>query len=64
MSITSCLVRQPKNELISNSEQLFNAMDLSPILLVQIYLSTNAQNNQGATDENKNSKEHTIKKYY
>ena len=27
MSIRSCLVSQPKNELISNSEQLFNATD-------------------------------------
>ena len=31
MSIRSCLVSQPKNKLISNSEQLFNATDLLPI---------------------------------
>ena len=28
ISIRSCLVSQPKNKLISNSEQLFNATDL------------------------------------
>ena len=32
MSIRSSLVSQPKNKLISNSEQLFNATDLSPII--------------------------------
>ena len=31
MSIISRLVSHPKNKLISNSEQLFNATDLSPI---------------------------------
>ena len=31
MSIRSSLVSQPKNKLFSNSEQLFNATDLSPI---------------------------------
>ena len=31
MSIRSNLASQPNNNLVSNSEQLFNAMDLSPI---------------------------------
>ena len=31
MSIRSCLVSQPKNKLITNSEQLFYATDLLPI---------------------------------
>ena len=31
ISITSSFVNKPNNKLISNSEQLFNAIDLSPI---------------------------------
>ena len=31
MSIRFYLISQSKNKLISNSKQLFNAMDLSPI---------------------------------
>ena len=31
MSIRSRIVSQPRNKSISNSEQLFNALDLSPI---------------------------------
>ena len=69
MSITSRLISQPKNKLISNSKQLFNAMDLSPLTFSVIippklrgkYL-TNSQINPGTSDENKNSKERTIKK--
>ena len=33
MSIVSRFVSQPKNKLIPNSEQLFNAVDLSPVTL-------------------------------
>ena len=68
MSIRSCLVSQPKNKLISNSEQLLNAMDLSPITYGVILLqnprgknSTNSKINPGTSDENKSSKAHTIK---
>ena len=68
MSIRSCIVSQPKNKLISNSEQSINAADLSPITFGIILPpnqsgknSTNAQNNMGTTDENKNSKVRTIK---
>ena len=32
-SIRSCVISQPKIKLFSNSEQLFNAMDPSPITL-------------------------------
>ena len=31
ISIRSCLISLPKHKLISNSEQLFNTIDLSPI---------------------------------
>ena len=68
MSIRSCLVNQPYCKLISNNEQLFNATDLSPISLGTILspnpcgkISTNSQLNPGTTDEDKNSKERTIK---
>ena len=68
MSIRSCLVSQPKNKLISNSEQLFNAKDSLPITLSVILppnlrgkISTNSQNNLGTLDENNNSKVCTIK---
>ena len=52
MSITSCLVCQCNNKLISNSEQLFNATDLLPITFGVILppklrskISTNSQTN-------------------
>ena len=68
MSIRSHLVSQSKNKLISNSEQLFNATDLSPITFGVILPpkphgknSTNSQNNPGNLDENNNFKVHTIK---
>ena len=68
MSIRSRLVSQPKNKLISNSEQLFNATDLSPITFDIILppklrgkISTNSQINLVALDENKNSKVRPIK---
>ena len=68
MPIRSCYVSQPKSKLISNSEQLFNAMDLLPIIFGLILLpnphsknSANSQINQGTTDENTNSKACTIK---
>ena len=32
MSIRTCLIKQTRNKLISNSEQLFNVTDLSPII--------------------------------
>ena len=38
MSIRSCFVSQPRNKLISNSEQLFNATELTPISLLEFYL--------------------------
>ena len=51
MFIRSCLVSQFKNKFISNSEQLFNAIDLSPItfgIILPPYPrsknSTNSQN--------------------
>ena len=63
MSIRSCFVSQPNNKLISNSEQLFNATNLSPISFGAILppnlrrkISTNSQINPGTLDENKNSK--------
>jgi len=68
VSIRSRLVSQPKNKLISNNEQLFNATDLSPITFGIISSpkprgknSTNSQINPGSSDENKNSKVRTIK---
>ena len=68
MSIGSHLVSQPKNKLILNSEQLFNATDLSPITFGIILPpnpcgknSTNSQIYPGTLDENKNSKLRTIK---
>ena len=66
ISIRSRLISQLKNKLISNCEQLFNATDLLPITFAIILSpnlrgkkSTNSQNNQGITDEDKNSKVHT-----
>ena len=68
MSIRSRLVSQSKTKLISNSEQLFNAIILSSITFGVILplnlrgkISTNSQNNPGTLDEKRNSKEHTIK---
>ena len=68
MSIRSCLVSQPKNILISNSEQLFNATGLSPITFGVILplnsrgkISANSQINLGTSDEKINSKVHTLK---
>ena len=63
MSIRSRLVSQPNNNLISNSEQLFNATDLLPIPFRIILspnprgeTSTNSPINLGTTDEKQNSK--------
>ena len=68
VSIRSCLVSQPNNISNSNSEQLFNATDLSPIIFGVILPpnrrgknSTNSQINPGNTDETKISKVCTIK---
>ena len=68
MSIRSHVVSQPKNKLISNNEKLFNTIDLS-IMTLGVILppnlhdknSTNFQNNPVTSDENRNSKVHTIK---
>ena len=68
MSIRSRLVSQSKNKLISNSEEYFNAMDLSSLTCDVILPpnprgknSTNSQINQGSLDEKRNSKVCTIK---
>ena len=68
MSMKSCLVSQPKNKLISNNEQVFNATYLKLITLGVILLpsprgkiSTNPQINPTTLDENINSKLCTIK---
>ena len=68
MSIWSCLASQPNNQLNSNSEQLFNATDLSPITFGVILppnlcgkISTISQIHPVASDENQNSKVRTIK---
>ena len=68
MSIRSCLVSQIKNKLISNSEQLFIATNLSPIAFVKILPPnlcgkklTNSQINLRTLNKNKNSNVHTIK---
>ena len=60
MSIRSCLVSQPNSKLIWNDEQLFNAIDLSPItfsvILPPNLCSKNSKNfkiNPGTLDENK-----------
>ena len=42
MSIRSCLVSQPSNKSFSNNEQIFNAMELSP-MTSSIMLSLNVQ---------------------
>ena len=68
MSIRSCLVSQSNTKLISNSKQLFNATDLSPITFCVILppklrgkISTISQINPATSDENKNSNVRTIK---
>ena len=68
MSIRSRLVSQPNNKLNSNSEQLFNATDLSPITFGVISppnprgkISTNSVINAGTPDENKNFRVYNIK---
>ena len=68
ISIRSRFVSEPKNVLISNSEQLFNATALLPITFGVILppnprgkLSTNFQMNLGILDENKNTKVRTIR---
>ena len=68
MSIRSRLVSQPKKKLISNSEQLYNTTDLSPISCgvilppnLQGKNSTNSQIIPVKLNENKNSKVRTIK---
>ena len=62
MSIRSQLVSQPKNKLISNSEQLFYAAKLSPITFDVILLPNprrknpkNSQINPGTSDEKNKS---------
>ena len=62
MSIRSRLVQQPKNEFVSNNEQILYAMDFSPITFGIILPPnprgknpTNSQNDPGTLDENKNS---------
>ena len=71
MLIRSYLIRPPKNNLISNSKQLFNAMDLLPITFGKSLPmnplgknSINSQHNPGTTDDYKNSKVCIIKTYY
>ena len=68
MSIRSRLVSQTRNKFISNSDQLFNAKDLSPITFGVILPqnprgknSTNSQINPATSDDNRNSKVCTIK---
>ena len=70
MLIRSHLVSQPNNKSNSNSEQLFNATDLSPItfgviLLPKLHdkISTNSQINPETLDEN-NILKYTLSKYY
>ena len=67
-SIRSRLVSQPHNKLNSNSEQLFNSTDISPITFGVILppnsrgkISTNSQIDPVTSDENRNSKVCTIK---
>ena len=67
MPIRSPFVSQPKNKLISNHKQLFNAANLPPIIFGVILSpnprgknSTNSQFNRGITYENKNFKVRTI----
>ena len=67
-SIRSCHASQPNDKLNSNSEQLFNATDLSPITFAVILpsklcgkISTNSQISPGTSDENQTSKKLIIK---
>ena len=69
ISTRSRLVSQPKNKLISNSEQLFNATDLSPITFGVILPpnpkdSITLQIKLGTLDEKINSKVYTFKIIY
>ena len=69
MFIRSRLVSKPYyNKLISNSEQLFNATDLSSITFAVILppklwgeISTNSQNNPATSDENINYYQNIIR---
>ena len=68
MCIRSRLVSQSNNKLNLSSEQLFNAMDLSPIIFSIILptnprceISTNSQTNPVNLYVNRNSKVPTIK---
>ena len=68
MTIRSHLVSQPNKKSKQNSEQLFDSTDLSPITFGVILppklrrkISTNSQILPVNLDENKNSKERTIK---
>ena len=70
MSIICHLVSQPKNKLVSNNRQLFDSMNLLPIIFgVNLppnprgQNSTNSQINPRTTDKNKYSKVYTIKYY-
>ena len=62
--IRFCIVSQPRNKLILNSKQLFNATNLLPITF-GVVLPQNPrgknQINPGTLDQNKNSKVQTIK---
>ena len=68
MSIRSCLVSQPKNKLISDSEQIFNDTDFLPLTFGVLLPPNprgknvvNSQINPRTSDENRNSKLHTIR---
>ena len=68
ISIRSRLVSQPRNKLNSNSEQSFNATDLSLITFGVLLFanprgkkSTNSQISLWTSDENRNSRVPTIK---
>ena len=70
MSIRSRLVIEPNKNLKLNSEQLFNATDLSPItfgVILPLKLrgknSTNSQINPVKLDRNKNSTYILLKNY-
>ena len=67
MSIRSRFVIQPNNKLNSNSKQLFNAIDLSPIpfdvILPSKLRDKNSTKNLRTLDEKKILK-HVLSKYY
>ena len=68
MSIRLCLLSQPNNKLISNSEQSMNATDLLPITFIVI-LPPNTHGkksikfpiSRGDLEQNINTKVHTFK---